>query len=115
MQRVLLGESQKSVAFSCGLAISTVAGLLRGLLSEMRVPVPASRVPLALVMLAHAAYRRGGGILEARADRLDGGRVRVRVLGCERRFVGVFRALGVSGRVDLLRAATLPVLSSCSD
>ena len=101
---------------------------------------------LALVMLAHAAYRGGGGVLEARADRLVGGLVLVRVLGRERLLVGrvtpsqrdvavqflegrsyqqiagrrgtsvrtvanqmsgVFRALGVSGRYDLLRAATL--------
>ena len=145
-ERVFLGESQKSVALNRGLAVSTVADVLRALLSEKRMPASASRTPLALVMLAHAAYRRGTGVLEARAERLDGGRVRVKVVGHERLLIGlvspsqrdvaiqfldgksylqiarqrgtsvrtvadqmsaVFRALGASGRYELLRAAML--------
>lgn len=66
LERVLLGEGQKAVALSLGLAPSTVTLIAAECLSAMGLDCPASRVPMVLALAAHAeAY--GTGRFEGRA------------------------------------------------
>lgn len=56
LQRILLGQSQKSVAIDFGLAVSTVALACSDCLRNMGQNHLSSRAPVLLVMAAHAAH-----------------------------------------------------------
>jgi DNA-binding CsgD family transcriptional regulator len=68
LQRILLGQSQKSVAIDFGLAISTVALACSDCLRNMGKNHLSSRAPVLLVMAAHAAH--GLGLPLARVQRV---------------------------------------------
>jgi DNA-binding NarL/FixJ family response regulator len=55
LQRVLLGESPKEIAFSVGLAVSTIALACRECLEGIGTQAGSLRSPIVLVMAAHAA------------------------------------------------------------
>jgi len=55
LQRVLLGESPKEIAYALDLAVSTIALACRDCLETMGAKTCSLRSPLALVMAAHAA------------------------------------------------------------
>jgi DNA-binding NarL/FixJ family response regulator len=69
LERILLGESQKSVAIERKLAVSTVALTCSDCLRAMGQNHLASRVPALVVMAAHAA--RGFAIEPARVYRFN--------------------------------------------
>jgi DNA-binding NarL/FixJ family response regulator len=55
LERIFRGESQKRIAIELTVAPSTIASLGRDSLLAMGVRAPASRVPMMLVLAAHAA------------------------------------------------------------
>jgi DNA-binding NarL/FixJ family response regulator len=74
LERILLGESQKSVALDLGCALSTVSNSARQCLHAMGWPRVTSRAPVLLVMAVHAA--RGYPVAAGRLSRIHG-----RILG----------------------------------
>jgi DNA-binding NarL/FixJ family response regulator len=56
LERVLLGESQKSIALELGVAISTVSLACHACLSAIGARCAGARAPMILVMVVHAAH-----------------------------------------------------------
>ena len=56
LERTLLGVQRKVIAFDFGVSPSLVAQVLKSALLEMGLTCSPAKVPLALIMLAHAAH-----------------------------------------------------------
>jgi DNA-binding CsgD family transcriptional regulator len=82
LERILLGQSQKAVAIDFALAVSTVALACSDCLRVMGRNHLSSRVPVLLVMAAHAAH--GIKLAPARAQRVARGHSEHWVLSVKR-------------------------------
>jgi DNA-binding NarL/FixJ family response regulator len=74
LERNLLGESEKEIAFDCGLSISTIAGRLSRALRGMGLESRAARVPILVSVAVHAYYAKGRA-QDGRMARISPGRV----------------------------------------
>lgn len=100
LRRVLLGETQKSVAANCSIAASTVAMHCSRALTRMGAPKLTTRTPLVLVMAAHASA--GFGLPFAHVESESDGVRRIVM-----RLSGSYSAPHLSGvERDILRGLT---------
>ncbi|MEO8903482.1 MAG: hypothetical protein ABI488_14800 [Polyangiaceae bacterium] len=91
LERMLLGDRQKVPAIELSLSTSSVSLLLRDTLVGLGVSCSPSRVPLLLVMLAHAA--RGIAGEHATASRIQHGSREYLLIGANFPGIGAFREL----------------------
>ena len=94
LERVLLGEPQKVLAFESGYSPSTIASCVRTCLSVMGVDCAVQRVPLLLIMAAHA-YRGGSRVHDCRISDVQHQGVPHKELSATRPDARLDEALGV--------------------
>jgi DNA-binding CsgD family transcriptional regulator len=75
-ETVLLGEQQKVVAFERGVALATMAAILKQVAARMGCDCRFSRLPLAIPLLVHAIRRPGSLTIHVDGDMLRGNHAR---------------------------------------